>query len=268
MKLACGLAVGLAAILAGCDNKDSADSEVKTLQSRVSSLTRENAGLKANADTLKAENTAMDRKMAGLKSENVQLKRQLELARTAARPTTATAADPAAANNAMESPTGVVVQGGRLPVPNAPVRPAESAEPAAVAPEKAVADLETRIAALRPKVVLARNKIMDLSRSTVDVQTPVPAGGVIQNGNVYKKEALIVAPYYRYVLIGPVVKKGDFRTSDEKDEAIKKAKEEKKPLDQELKSLIAEQAAAKNKLKATTPAPDPPAEQPAAEPAR
>ncbi|MCX5682310.1 MAG: hypothetical protein NT049_01320 [Planctomycetota bacterium] len=274
MRWVYGLAVGLAAILSGCDNKaqDSADSEAKNLQARITSLTRENAGLKASVDTLRAESTAADRKLSGLKNENAQLKRQVELANAAAKSAAANAAavaaKPAVAGDTLESPTGIVVQGGKLPGRTTTVSPAESAESAAAAAEKAAADLEARIAALRPKVLALRNKFMELSRSTVDTLTQMPPGGVIQNGNIFKKESLIVAPYYRLVLVGPVVKKGEFRTADEKEEAIKKAKAEWFPLDQELKSLIAEQAAAKSKLKAMNPTPDAPAEQPAAQPDR
>ena len=64
------------------------------------------------------------------------------------------------------------------------------------------------------------------------------------------------------------MKKGDFRTTDEKEEAVKKTKEELKSLDLELKSLLAEQAAAKGKIKATSQTPDTPVEQPAAQPDR
>jgi regulator of replication initiation timing len=269
MRLACGLAVGLAVLVAGCDSQtqNSTDSEAKNLQARVASLTRENAGLKASVDTLKAENTAMDRKMSGLKSENSQLKRQLELASAPARPTAASAAKPDVANNTLTlgSPTGIVVQGGKLPGTITTVLPAG---PAVMTPEQTAADLETRIAALRPKVLVMRNKVTELSRSTVDIPTPVPPGGIIQNGTVFKKESMIVAPFYRLVPVGPAVKKGDFRTADEKEEAVKKAKAEWMPLDQELKSLVAEQTAAKNKLKTTTSAPDVPVEQPEAQPAR
>jgi hypothetical protein len=44
------------------------------------------------------------------------------------------------------------------------------------------------------------------------------------------------------------VKKGDFRTQQEKESAIQKAKEENLPMEQEMRSLQAELAAVKAKL--------------------
>jgi len=276
MRWAGGLAIGLAAVLAGCDNQaqNAADPELKTLQGRVTSLTRENDRLKTSVDTMKAENTSMARKLQALTVENSQLKRQVELARDAAKTASATAAATAgspAANPNVVTTAGESVMGG-----TASVRPAAApaGESEAVTLERSVADLEVRIANLRPKVLEARNKVTEISRSTVDVATPVPAGGTIQNGMVYRKDSLIVAPYFKYTPIGPAVKKGDFRTAADKEDALRKAKDAVAPIDRDLKALQAEQAAAKGKLlklkvpaqaadAPATPAPDQPAEKPA-----
>jgi hypothetical protein len=158
----------------------------------------------------------------------------------------------------------------------APARPAAApaAETEAVALERSVTDLEARIADLRPKLQEMRNKVTEISRSTVDVVTPVPAGGVIRGDTVYRKDSLIVAPYFKNTAIGPAVKKGDFRTAAEKEDALHKARDAVAPMDRDLKALQAEQAAAKGKLlklkvpaqaadPAATPAPEPPAEKPA-----
>ena len=274
MRWAEGLAIGLAAFLAGCDNQtqNTADSEVKTLQGRVTSLTRENDRLKTSADTMKAENTSLARKLQALTVENSQLKRQVELARDAAKAAAAPVAAAPAADSNVVTTDGETVMGG-----TAPARPAAAAAAAdreIVALERSVADLEARIADLRTKLQEARNKVTEISRSTVDVATPVPAGGTIQNGMVYRKDSLIVAPYFKYTAIGPAVKKGDFRTAAERDEALHKAKDAVVPMDRDLKALQAEQAAAKGKLlklksppqaanPPATPAPDQPAEKPA-----
>jgi regulator of replication initiation timing len=270
MGLARGLAVGLAVFMAGCDSQtqDSTESEVKALQSRCASLKRETENLKASIDTLKAENTAMDRKVYGLKTENAQLKRQLETALAAARP--ATPARPATAtkttdNSGAPPPGTTVVMGGAIPVPGAAVQPAGANDQTPAGLEKTVADLEARIAVLRPKITQNRGKLTDLVRSSIDQQTPVPSGGVVNGGVVYRKESLIVAPYYQFIPVGPAVRKGDFRTQQEKDDAIRRARDEAAPLEQEFKSLQAEQVAAKVKLlkfKAAAQTPGQPTDQP------
>lgn len=275
MRWAEGLAIGLAAFLAGCDNQaqDAADSELKTLQGRVTSLTRENDRLKTSTDTMKAENTSAARKLQALTVENSQLKRQLELARDAAKAASAT---PAAAAKPVADPNVATTAGESVMGGTAPARPAAApaAETEAVALERSVTDLEARIADLRPKLQEMRNKVTEISRSTVDVVTPVPAGGVIRGDTVYRKDSLIVAPYFKYTAIGPAVKKGDFRTAAEKEDALHKARDAVTPMDRDLKALQAEQAAAKGKLlklkvpaqaadPAATPAPEPPAEKPA-----
>ena len=272
MRWAGGLAIGLAAFLAGCDSQgqNAADSELKTLQGRVTSLTRENDRLKTSTDTMKAENTSAARKLQALTVENSQLKRQLELARDAAKAAAApVAAAPAAEPNVVTT-DGETVMGG-----TAPARPAAAAaDREIVALERSVTDLEARIADLRPKLQEMRNKVTEISRSTVDVVTPVPAGGVIRGDTVYRKDSLIVAPYFKYTAIGPAVKKGDFRTAAEKEDALHKARDAVTPMDRDLKALQAEQAAAKGKLlklkvpaqaadPAAAPAPEQPAEKPA-----
>jgi regulator of replication initiation timing len=272
MGLVRGLAVGLAVFVAGCDSQtqDSTESEVKTLQSRCASLKRETENLKANIDTLKAENTAMDRKMYSLKTENTQLKRQLETALAAAQP--ATPARPAAAtttattdNSGAPPPGTTAVMGGAIPVPGAVAQPADANDQTPAGLEKTVANLEARIAILRPKVTQNRGRLADLVRSTIDQQMPVPPGGVVKGGVVYKKEGLIVAPYYQFIPVGPAMRKGDFRTQQEKDDAIRKARDEAAPLEQEFKSLQADQVAAKVKLlklKAAAQTPGQPTDQP------
>ena len=127
--------------------------------------------------------------------------------------------------------------------------------------EKAKADLEIRIAALAPKLGQARSKIAALVRGVVDQQMIPPAGGKIEGGQIYRREVHndwnYYGPYYwgynygthyEYVPIGPAVKKGDYRSQQEKDAAIQKAKEETLPMEQEMKSLQAELAATKLKL--------------------
>ncbi|MCX5682311.1 MAG: hypothetical protein NT049_01325, partial [Planctomycetota bacterium] len=111
------------------------------------------------------------------------------------------------------------------------------------ASEQLVADIEGRIAALRPKVGLRRSKIMELERAKVDQRmVPPPSGGI----RIVNNEERIYN--FEYKDIGPAIKRGDFRTQQEKDEAIRKAKEDALPVEQELKALQDELAATKAKL--------------------
>jgi hypothetical protein len=258
MKWATWLAVGLTVALAGCGDQPQTQSEsdAKALRSRCDSLKRENETLKMTIDGLKVDVAAADRKLYGLKTENEALKRQLESARAAATkpagspaPADSKAADSAAA---VTPAAGAGMGGGFAPPPVVPAAgpPAAAVGPSQAPPglDKTVADLDGRIAALRTKVIQARTKITDLSRSTIDQVTPVPPGAIVKNDTVYRKESLVVSPHYQYVPLGPAIRKGDFRSQREKDDAVKKAKEEAVPLEQELRSLQAEQAAAKAKL--------------------
>jgi SMC interacting uncharacterized protein involved in chromosome segregation len=85
MRWTIGLAVGLAAFLAGCDSEvhEQMESEVKTLQTRSEVFRRECDTLKAAVDNLKAENAALERKQYGLGAENDSLKKQVEAERVA-----------------------------------------------------------------------------------------------------------------------------------------------------------------------------------------
>jgi uncharacterized coiled-coil protein SlyX len=145
--------------------------------------------------------------------------------------------------------------------------------------EKKVAELDARIAELRPRLTKMRSELTELRHAAVDQATPVPSGCVIRNDIVYRKEPLIVAPYYQYVAVGPVIKKGDYRTLTDKNDAIQKAKDALDPLEKEMKASQDELAATKGDLlkmkaaaqpgaqPAASPA-EPAAGQPAAQPAR
>jgi hypothetical protein len=136
---------------------------------------------------------------------------------------------------------------------------------APVAPEQSIADLESRIASLRPEVGSGRSKVASLIRGTIDQQMVPPAGGHIVGGQIYRRVLHCNyspsnwtgqrdyvhthdASCYRSELIGPVVKVGDFRSSRDKDDAIRRAKDENLPLEQELASLEKELAESKAQL--------------------
>ena len=279
MKVATCLAVGLAAFLAGCDTRvnEQMESEVKNLQARCEVFRRENDGLKTSVDNLTAENTAMGRKRYGLQTENDTLKKQLEAERAASaqkieqltRDLALARGGPGAlAATAVADPAPAPKTAATAPSP-AVGASTPAADGVSVAElEKTIADLDGRIKALQAKVGPARSKIMGLARATLDQQMIPPAGGKIENGQVFRQDVRYLrevervgydasgnrfvtyrnVPSYEYVPIGPAVKKGDYRTQSEKEEALRKAKEEGLPMEQELKSLQDELAAAKAKL--------------------
>jgi chaperonin cofactor prefoldin len=278
MRRTTGLAVGLALILAGCDSKvhEQMESEVKNLQARCEALSRENETLKSANDNLKAENSALDRNLYGLKTEIDALKKQQETDRVATdqlKKDIAVAKAAASAEAAVATaPTPAAAPPGDVPVAPAPAAPAGSAAPPGAAPapvaggeseaalEKTKADLEARLAALQPKIGQADSRIAGLQRGKVDERMVPPPGGKIEGGQVYRRELhndwSYYGPYYgpsygshyEYVPLGPAVKKHDFRTPQEKDAAIRTAKEEALPLYQERKALQDQLAATKAKL--------------------
>ena len=270
MRTTMGLAVGLAAFLAGCDGQvqEQTESEVKNLQTRCEAFKRECDTLKAAVDNLKAENAALERKQYGLGAENDSLKKQLEAERVAAaQKVEQLTKDLAAARAGATAVAAMAADPAPAPPATAKAAPAPGTRVAVVDDasvatlEKTVADLDSRIKALQPKLGQCRSKIMGLARATVDQPMVPPPGGKIENGQIYRRELhkdySYYGPYYygpsyeshyEYVAIGPAVKKGDFPTQHEKDKAIQKAKEEALPMEQELKALQDEFAAAKAKL--------------------
>jgi hypothetical protein len=289
MKLARGLAIGLAACLAGCDSEvhEQMESEVKTLQARCEAAKREGDTAKASVDRLMAENAAMERKQYGLGAENDSLKKQMDAERVAAAqkveqltkdlaaakrniavlsaaPGTApstpgASATPAAPATPMTAKGAAVLGTATPPVAPPPVADADGESIAAL--EKTKADLEARIAAIQPKIGQAETRIGVLSRGKVDERMVPPAGGKIEDGQVYRREVhndwSYYGPYYygpsygshyEYVAIGPAVKTHDFRTQHDKEAAIQKVREETLPLYQERTALQTELAAIKAKL--------------------
>ncbi|MCX5683659.1 MAG: hypothetical protein NT049_08245, partial [Planctomycetota bacterium] len=102
--------------------------------------------------------------------------------------------------------------------------------------ENAVADLQTRLAELQGKAGLARTKVSNLQKATVDTRVPPPDGHV--------EDATHHA----------TLKEGNFRTELQKQEAVRKAKEELMPIEVELRKVQDDLAKAKlslGKLRAT-----------------
>ena len=259
MRTTMGLAVGLAAFLAGCDSEvhEQMESEVKTLQARCEALKREGDTAKASTDRLMAENAALERKQYGLGAENDSLKKQMEAERVeAAQKAEQLTKDLATAKSVVAVPSTPGTSAPPATINAAPApgtRVAVVDEASVAAMKETVADLEGRIKALQPKLGQCRSKIMGLARATVDQPMVPPPGGKIENGQVYRRDTCNDPTHYdyhhyHYAPIGPAVKKGDFSSQREKDEAVRKAREEALPMEQEFKALQDELAKAKAKL--------------------
>ena len=106
---------------------------------------------------------------------------------------------------------------------------------------------------------------MSVARATIDQRMIPPPGGQIINGQIYRRvlncnysEPNYTRQFqyghthnescYRSELIGPAVKAGDFRSLRDKEDAVRKAKEENLPLEQELASLEKQLAESKVQL--------------------
>jgi hypothetical protein len=274
MRTTMGLAVGLAAFLAGCDGgaRGQLDADVKRLESKCEALQREN-------ETLRAQDAAQNSQMSSLKSENAALKRgweaersssaqqiaqlqsELALAKQGATAAAATAA--AAAPKAPIAAPPASTESGNTPPTPAPAPAPVAGQAPAAAPagaatdpqtaaeaEQLVADLQARINALSPKVGQQRAKIGSLSSAKVDQQMiPPPNGGICTACTAYYHEGGVPMIYnFQHHHIGPAIKVGDYRTQRDKEAAIQAAREVLLPLAQELKSLQDELAAAKAKL--------------------
>jgi hypothetical protein len=187
----------------------------------------------------------MARKMQALTTENRQLKRDLEIARAAVPPAPAAPAQAtAAADTGLGTAPPAAAQSKAVPAPAA----TPAAESPTAALERSIAELETRIAEMQPRIIEVRSKISEVARGSVDQAASVPAGAIIQNGIVFRKESLLVAPYYKLVPLYPAVRKGDFRSQAEKDDALHQARDAAAPVERELKAMQTELAAAKVKL--------------------
>lgn len=106
-----------------------------------------------------------------------------------------------------------------------------------------IADLEAQIGELQPKVAMARSKVTNLCRGTIDRR--ITGGGNLICGrlsgsNLYPHGR---SYYYHthdascYAPVWERTEQGTFRTQHDKDEAIRSANEEKLPLEQMLLNL-------------------------------
>jgi DNA repair exonuclease SbcCD ATPase subunit len=256
------LSLVLLTSVAGCDSdmRSQLESDAKRLEAKCDVLKRENETLRLAIDNLRAEKTVMEKDLARLKSDNNSLKRQLEsekesaatqieqlkaqlaVARRAAPPPGAAAATPVPAD-----PAGA----GSPATPGAPAtRPAPVRDEVQIAEiQRAAAELDAKIVALQARVNQGRSKVLIFIRGTVDVRMVPPPGGAIIDGQVCRRDDdYPYPPYYRYVPIGPAVRKGDFPTLLDRDKAIQAAKEELLPLEQELKTLRDDLTKVKDKL--------------------
>jgi DNA repair exonuclease SbcCD ATPase subunit len=271
MRILACVVVGLTLAIAGCDSdmRSQLESDVKSLEAKCDVLKRENETLRLAIDNLRAEKTVMEKDLARLKSDTNSLKRQLESEKeSAAAQIEQLKAQLAAARRATPSPGATAVAPGptaptdagspTIPgttaTPPAPVR--DEAQIAEI--ERAAAELDAKITALQARANQSRDRILSLARATIDVGMVCPPGGAIIDGQVCRRDNdYPYPPYYRFVPIGPAVKKGDFATNREKDAAIQTEKDKLLQLELQLKGMRDELAKTKSKLAKLRAAPAP-----------
>lgn len=156
------------------------------------------------------------------------------------------------------------------PTPTPDARPTPTVSPQSTArtdPQeeerltRAIEELGNRLAVLRSQIGRGRSKVSSLVRTTVDVPMVAPPNGmIIPPGGSYQRyyggvDGLILRRerisrgtrrdghriyqdyYYRYVPCGAAIKRGDFKTSREKNAAIASAKSEVTPLHEQAREL-------------------------------
>jgi len=125
----------------------------------------------------------------------------------------------------------------------------------------AIDDLQGRITSLRAELARGNSKVSSLARAKVDVSRRPPANGIKippggsygaysggADGLILRRERVSTGSYreghrilqrysYRFVPVGPAIKRGDFRTNREKDAAIAIAKKEVLPLYEQLRKM-------------------------------
>lgn len=220
---------------------ESTHSTKRRLEAKVASLTD---GL----NKLENENAELKRAAAESRDREEKLRREIQAleARRARGPRPA----------APPQPTGG-------PKAHQPPKPAGKEEQAVLL-RVSMKAMEERITELRSRVAKGQAKVSSVIRTTVDVRMqPPPSGMVIppkgsyQNhyggpdGLILRRERVITGShqegrrlvqdyYYRYVPIGPAIKRGDFRTAHDRDAAIAEAKNEVLPLHEERRRLEAD----------------------------
>jgi len=249
-----------------------------TLKAEVDSLNTRIAGQDGRISSLKSENEALKRgweaEHAASAQQFAQLQNDLALSRQSAAASAAALAAVARAT-ASAAPTSPASGDGTTPsvpqtwgthVPWA-AQPGDTpagaggavstSDPALTAPpmdpqtvteaQQLVDDLKGRISALTPQFQkaqgLAQSKISILRHATLDTRKHVPP-----NGGIHVIDGVEYIYNSEGKIIEPAIKKGDFRTQQDKDEAIRNAGAGALTLQKELESLQDQLAKALKKL--------------------
>jgi hypothetical protein len=245
-------------VMSGCEKKDQGPSQAaKDVEVWKSLCAREKADgekLQSALNAERAANADWPKKFQAAQEQIDQLKAQVLSERTAAAQQIASlksqldgAKSAAAALADMVSASGKPASGDRsaqtATVGQPGFKPPAATAPEIAAAEKTVADLDSRIKTLQPKLGQCRSKTAELARAKVDQRMiPPPNGGIHQHGGEERIHN------FEGNDIGPAIKRGDFRTQLDKDEAVRTAKQDLLPMEQELRALQDELAAAKAKL--------------------
>ncbi|HUU93516.1 MAG TPA: hypothetical protein VM238_20180, partial [Phycisphaerae bacterium] len=141
----------------------------------------------------------------------------------------------------------------------------------------AIEGLQSRLTTLRAQAARGQSKVSSLIRTTVDVPMQVPPNGMVippggswgtypryyggQDGLILRRDRVSSGTrteghrvyqdyYYRYVPCGAAIKRGDFRTTREKEAAVAAARSEVTPLHESAKELEKELEGLKGDLAA------------------
>jgi len=256
---------GLVLDVSGCKEPWESEAEVRQ-------LVEETGSLKAQNRTLEKERNQLESEVSSLKSENNKLKKQLTAESSvvtglkeeieslkvggvaAVRAVAEAAAAEAAARQSAEPATPSTDE---LRLVDRQERENRIAEIT-----KGISALEPRITNLRAQIARGQAEASALARATLDAKMIVSPGCFVEGENLYRRKLICGRPevlrspnswevhthsdscYSRYgynsQLLGPAVKRGDFRTALDKDMAIEAVKAKLLPLFEEVRALDAE----------------------------
>jgi len=259
----------------GCDSERSPDpgleEEIVQLESERSSLQAHADRLtKALEDTQRDRDNYRKRvDELGLEVKPLKLKIDA-LARAALESETREARSRKKVAELEDALARAIQAAGAPPAPKPNARPTPTASPRSTARTDsweeqrltiAMEELQSRLTTLRAQIARGRSKVSSLIRTTVDVRMQTPPNGIVippggsyggyyggADGLILRRERVSNGTrrdghrvyqdyYYRYVPCGPAIKRGDFRTSREKEAAVAAAQREVTPLHEQAREL-------------------------------
>jgi hypothetical protein len=230
--------------LAGCDenqahNQAQAKGDLEVWKALCAKETARNEELQSVIESERLANAEWSRKCQSAQEQIDQFKAQGAAEKAIAIQEIAglkTELDLAKRASAAVAPS-VAAKGSTVPPESAPAQAAEHSKSLNLIiaeAEKEVADLQARLTELQGRAGLARTKVSNLQQATVDVRLVPPDG----HGDEWFRSH-------------PSMRRGDFRSEMEKQEAVRMAKEVLVPIEIELRKTQDDLAKAKLNLAKT-----------------